>query len=166
MGPQTIVIVRIGEGVMALRPETPVAVAAGETPTEASALICCDACDARQFAAAPVAYSFHDDDHFGRLEVWYESRHACACAGCGSMIDIGLSYTLTHYPLSGRHELVLDALVHPTRPWIGGRPVPIDDAAARSIEERHAASIPDGDRPEPSGDVSNLASISGSGGRA
>lgn len=109
MSAQGVVGVRIGGQVVPLLPEIPVDVAAGETPEHAVATVRCNACGAIGTIQAPVTYNTHDDDHFGRFEQWYRSRHAGACAGCGASIDIELSYTLTRYITSGRHELSLDA---------------------------------------------------------
>jgi hypothetical protein len=124
--------VRIGGDLVALLPEHPVGVGKEDTPDLAVALVRCDGCRALTPAVAPVTYKFYDDDHYGRLELWYESRHAGACAACKAPFEIELSYTLTRYPGTDRTEFSLDPLEHPGRRLSGGTPafVPADDLAA------------------------------------
>jgi hypothetical protein len=60
---------------------------------------------------APIDGWTHDDDHFGRIEYWYRSRHATNCAGCGTEIEVELSYTVTEWQWPAeRCELVLDGV--------------------------------------------------------
>jgi len=120
MSARGLVGVRIGGAVVPLLPEQPVGVAEGDKPEEAFALIRCDACGATGAMAAPIAYKFYDDDHYGRLELWYESRHSGACAACAATFEIELSYTLTKYPATGRVELSLDQLEQAARKIRGG----------------------------------------------
>src|SRR5262245_60014790 len=110
-----LVGVRIGGDIVALLPEHAVGVADGDTPDLSVALIRCGGCGATAPATAPVTYKFYDDDHYGRLELWYESRHVGACAACKTAFEIELSYTVTKYPGTGRVEIALDQLEQASR---------------------------------------------------
>ena len=77
--------VRIGGDLVTLLPEHPVGVGQEDTPDLAVAVVRCAGCGGTTPAVAPVTYKFYDDDHYGRLELWYESRHAGACAACKAL---------------------------------------------------------------------------------
>lgn len=132
MSARGFVGVRIGGGLRTLLPEHPVGVGKNDQPELAVALVRCHGCGALTPTIAPVTYKFYDDDHYGRLELWYESRHAGACASCAARFDIELSYTLTRYPPSDRAEFRLDQLEQAGRRSDGGSPafVAADDLAA------------------------------------
>jgi hypothetical protein len=128
MSDQGVVVVRIGDRSLPLLPESPVAVAPADTPAEAIAMIRCDTCGATGTLAAPVTDTFYDDDHFGRFELWYDSRHVGACSACGTAIDVHLGYTLTRYPLTGAVELSLNQLTQAAKRVVGGVLVPASGA--------------------------------------
>jgi hypothetical protein len=133
---QPVVVVRIGGRTVALVPEAPVAVAPDDTPAEAVAMVRCDTCGTTGAMAAPITYSFYDDDHFGRLELWYGSHHTGSCPACDAGIHIDLGYTLTRYPHSGTCELSLDALRHFARRISGGTLVPASEADILAAEQQ------------------------------
>ncbi|HJQ57181.1 MAG TPA: formylglycine-generating enzyme family protein [Vineibacter sp.] len=132
MSGEGVVVVRIAGRAVLLAPEIPVAVVEGETPVEATVMVRCDACGAAGTLSAPVTYRIYDDDHFGRIEHWYDSRHVAACGSCGAGIEIELGYTLTSYPLTGTFGLSLDQLQQASRRRIGGQLVPTTEAGIRT----------------------------------
>jgi hypothetical protein len=140
MSARGIVGVRIGGDLVALLPEHPVSVGKDDTPDLAVAIVRCAGCGATTPAVAPVTYKFYDDDHYGRLELWYESRHTGACAACASRFEIELSYTLTRSPGSGRSEIGLDQLEQAGRRSEGGSLalVPAEDLAAAAPPKAEA----------------------------
>lgn len=143
MSSRGFVSVRIGGDIVALLPEHPVGVASGDTPDLSVALVRCAACGATSPAVAPVTYKYYDDDHYGRLELWYDSRHAGACAACKAPFEIELSYTLTKYPGSGRVEFALDQIEQAGRRMSGGTLTlaPADDLAAAAPAKAAAAPL-------------------------
>ncbi len=54
----------------------------------------CASCGAAHTVAAEPVFDTHDDDHFGRLELWYTTTHQVRCA-CGSRIELVLGHTET-----------------------------------------------------------------------
>jgi hypothetical protein len=143
MSSRAFVGVRIGGDLVTLLPEHPVGVGNDDTPDLAVAMVRCAGCGATTPAVAPVTYKFYDDDHYGRLELWYESRHAGACAACAGRFEIETSYTLTRYPGSGRAEFSLDQLEKAGRRSEGG------SLAFAPIDELVAAAPAKADAPPP-----------------
>src|SRR6185312_3825106 len=143
MSSRAYVGVRIGGDLVTLLPEHPVGVGNDDTPDLAVAMVRCAGCGATTPAVAPVTYKFYDDDHYGRLELWYESRHAGACAACAGRFNIETSYTLTRYPGSSRAEFSLDQLEQAGRRAEGG------SFAFAPIDDLVAAAPPKADAPPP-----------------
>jgi hypothetical protein len=104
------VLARIGATTIALVAAEPAPVPRDEKPAVALAPVRCDACAAVTVIEAPMAYHFYDDDHFGRLEIWYRSKHAGQCRLCQAPLSLELSYTHTTYPTTRAVELTLDGV--------------------------------------------------------
>jgi hypothetical protein len=106
MDRQGCAVVSLGTRSACLAPAEPVGVRPDERPEHAAVLVRCAFCGALTPSGAPVTYTTHDDDHYGRTELWYASRHEGTCTGCAAPFDVGLSYCLTR---SGAAvELALD----------------------------------------------------------
>jgi hypothetical protein len=104
------VMARVGSRWTRLLVQQPVSIEHEEEPAESLVCLCCTSCGGRQRILAPVRYHTYDDDHYGRIEVFYGSDHAGTCTGCGARLAVGLSYTKTWWQLDQRFELALDGV--------------------------------------------------------
>lgn len=69
----------------------------------------CGACGAEHACSAEPVYDTHDDDHYGRLELWYTTTHQVGCS-CGPALEVVLGHTETRNLLTGGRTLLCDGV--------------------------------------------------------
>ncbi|MBM4343046.1 MAG: hypothetical protein FJ100_06680 [Deltaproteobacteria bacterium] len=75
----------------------------------ARATVRCAGCGTSRETVAPPVFDTHDDDHFGRLELWYTTTHRARC-GCGRDIEVVLGHTETRNLLTGGRSVACDGV--------------------------------------------------------
>lgn len=104
-------------------------------PVEAVAPVRCDPCGAVTIRVASITYRYYDDDHVGRFELRYESRHTGRCSECGAALDVELRYTHRGEWVDRLGEFARDGVDAKRGNLASAEGIPVPKDALRHAEE-------------------------------